>query len=106
MAKKGVYFNGRLVTHPGAYAMIDGEQMVGLSNDSEKLLVIMGNAEGGIPQDVMWFDNPISAKKILRGGELLKACEKAWEPDRNRSGGGASVIGVIRTNNATRATLS
>lgn len=102
-----VYFNGEQIIIPGAYSMLDVSQMNTGGASSVKLIAIMGECTGGEPGVLQFFTNPTAAKKVLKSGELLKACEKAWNPvSASKQGvptGGAGTIGVIRTNQATKS---
>ena len=104
-----VYFNGETLIIPGAYSAIDVSQMATKSDgDGAKIIAIIGECTGGKPGDINFISNPVSAKKILKSGELLTACNKAWNPvSRSKEGvalGGANIIACIRTNKGTRAT--
>lgn len=100
----GVYFNGRWITHPGAYGTIDAKGMTSMNSTSKKIVALIGTSTGGIPGTVMWFNNPTSAKKVLKGGYLLKAAQKAWQPTSD--GKGAYTIACIRVNQAIQASLN
>lgn len=103
-----VYFNGEQITVPGAYSAID---VTGMSTkgDSEgaKIIGLIGECTGGEPASVQFFNDPVAAKKVLKSGELLKACEKAWNPvSKTKDGvllGGANMIACIRSNRATKS---
>lgn len=104
------YFNGNIITVPGAYSAIDTS---GIATKSElsglKTLAILGECTGGEPGAVQFFTDTVSARKILKSGELLKACEKAWNPvTSTKEGvdiGGANIIACIRTNKATKSSI-
>ena len=105
-----VYFNGDVLTIPGAYSAIDVSNLqVKSDGDGAKTIAIIGECTGGEPQVVQFFSEPTVARKILKSGELLKACEKAWNPvSGSKEGvpiGGANVIAVIRSNAATKSFL-
>jgi len=105
-----VYFNGDVLTIPGAYSAIDVSNLqVKSDGDGAKTIAIIGECTGGEPQVVQFFNEPTVARKILKSGELLKACEKAWNPvSGSKEGvpiGGANVIAVIRSNAATKSFL-
>jgi hypothetical protein len=104
MTVKSVFFNGRLITHPGAYSKVDASGMVAKSVGIGKISAFIGSALGGQPGEILWFDDPYKAKKVLIGGDLLKAAEKAWAP--TPEGGGADLIALIRANPATKAYLT
>lgn len=99
----GVYFNGKRILHPGAYSTIDAQDMTVMTSASEKIVALIGASKGGIPGEVMWFTDPVYARKVLKGGYLLKAAEKAWSPTKD--GGGAYIIACIRANTATQSKL-
>lgn len=105
-----VYFNGDVLTIPGAYSAIDVSNLqVKSDGDGAKTIAIIGECTGGEPQVVQFFNEPTVARKILKSGELLKACEKAWNPvSGSKEGvpiGGANIIAVIRSNAATKSFL-
>lgn len=105
-----VYFNGDVLTIPGAYSAIDVSNLQVKSNgDGAKTIAIIGECTGGEPQVVQFFSEPTIARKVLKSGELLKACEKAWNPvSGSKEGvplGGANTIAVIRSNAATKSFL-
>lgn len=101
MAIKGVYFNGRWLTHPGAYSKVDAEEMVRKTGVGGKIIVMLGEARGGKPEEVLWFNNPATAKAILKSGDLLDAMNLAWSP--TPEGEGADVIGAMRVNPALQS---
>ena len=103
-----VYFNGEQITLPGAYSAIDTSGMITKASDeTTKTIAFVGECTGGQPETVMFFTSPISAAKTLKSGDLLKACEKAWDPvSKTKYGvtlGGANLIACIRTNRATQS---
>lgn len=105
-----VYFNGDVLTIPGAYSAIDVSNLqVKSDGDGAKTIALIGECTGGEPQVVQFFNEPTVARKILKSGELLKACEKAWNPvSGSKEGvpiGGANIIAVIRSNAATKSFL-
>lgn len=106
-----VYFNGTVLTVPGAYSAIDTRGMATKNDDTgSKTVAIIGECAGGEPGAVQFFTDPVSARRVLKSGYLLKACEKAWYPvSTSKEGvdiGGANMIAVIRSNKATKAALN
>ena len=105
-----VYFNGNILTIPGAYSTIDTTGLSTKSNtDGLKTLALIGECTGGEPGAVQFLSDPVTARSVLKSGELLKACERAWNPvSSTKEGmdiGGANVIACIRTNQATKSEL-
>lgn len=108
---QSVYFNGETLTIPGAYSAIDVSNM-GTKGDNAgaKIMAIIGECDGGEPASVQFFSDPVAARKVLKSGELLKACEKAWNPvSASKEGvklGGANIIACIRANKATKSSYN
>ena len=106
---QSVYFNGETITIPGAYSATDASGMSTKSSSGAKIVAFVGECDGGEPGVVQFFNDPISAKKVLKSGDLMKACEKAWNPvSKTKTGvklGGADIIACIRTNKATKSKL-
>mgnify|MGYP003292316333 CR=1 FL=1 len=76
---QSVYFNGELITIPGAYSTVDTSLMATKGDNSgAKIIAFIGECGGGEPEVVQFFNEPTSARKVLKSGDLLKACEKAW----------------------------
>lgn len=108
---QNVYFNGEILTIPGAYATTDVSAMTTKGdNAGAKVISIIGECTGGEPGVVQFFTEPTSARKVLKSGPLLKACEKAWNPvSKTKDGvklGGANMIACIRSNNATKSSYT
>ena len=106
-----VYFNGELITIPGAYSKTDASGMSTKSDgDGAKIIAFIGESTGGEPATVQFFTEPTTAKKVLKSGDLLKACEKAWNPvSKTKEGmalGGANIIACIRSNKATKSSYT
>ena len=107
---QSVYFNGELLTIPGAYSSTDLSSISTKGdNEGAKIVAFIGESTGGEPGAVQFFTEPLAAKSILKSGDLLKACEKAWNPvSKTKQGvslGGANMIACIRSNQATKSTL-
>lgn len=103
-----VYFNGEQIKIPGAYSSIDTSGMATKGdNDGAKIIALIGECTGGEPGVLQFFSEPTAAKKVLKSGDLLKACEKAWNPcSKTKKGvtlGGANIIACIRSNKATKS---
>lgn len=103
---KGVYFNGKLITLPGAYSAVESSMTSTKETNGAKVLALIGECTGGEPGTIQFFTEPGVAKKVLKSGELLRAAQKAWNPvSKTKEGvalGGANVIACIRSNKATK----
>lgn len=103
---KGVYFNGKLITLPGAYSSVESTMTATRTGAGAKVVALLGECTGGEPGALQLFSEPNVAKKVLKSGDLLKAAQKAWNPvSATKDGvalGGAYTIACIRTNQATK----
>lgn len=108
MANRSVAFNGKTIVNPGVYSSIDSSMTYSKQSTGSRIIALIGESTGGEPNKVHFLSNPSEAKKVLKSGELLKACTKAWNPvSRTKDGlalGGADIIACIRANKAIRAT--
>ena len=104
--KKGHKFHGNHINIPGVYSYVESNMRENKSNGALNIALI-GEAKGGRPGEIMFLDDPEVAKEVLKGGDLLDGCLKAWDPViETKEGvelGGADLIFAIRTNNATKA---
>ena len=96
-------FPQKPVERPTTTIVSDTSAITGASTGSDKILMLIGEAEGGQPNQVYKVRNYIQAKKIFRGGELLDAMELAWNPANETQGAGD--ILAMRVENATNATF-
>ena len=97
-----VFFNGRLWVTPAVMSLVDDSRMYNKNLSVGNILCIIGRAEGGKPLSPIYLSSPYEAKEVLRGGELLKACEKAFDPSPQTVG--PSQVVAIRVNPAVQAT--
>lgn len=104
--RKGYKFNGLHVNTPGVYTKVISD-MINLKTDGAKNIAIIGEAKGGKPHEIMFIDDAEIAKEVVKGGELLTAMLKAYDPvSQTKVGlelGGADLIMAIRANEATKA---
>lgn len=89
---------------PGISVTINTDSFTGSSSNSEKPLMIVGEADDGVPQTVRTFSSYTQAKQELRGGELLKALELAWQPDSDGTYYAGNIM-AMRSQPATQSTL-
>ena len=107
MANRSATFNGKTIINPGVYSGIDSNMTYSKQSSGSKVIALIGECTGGEPNTVHFFSSPTEAKKVLKSGELLKACTKAWNPvSKTKEGlslGGADIIACIRANKATKS---
>ena len=99
-----IYFAGKKRTIPGAYSDITVESQTPRGAAYPRAVAILGPSLGGEPGKALRFSDPVRARETLRGGNLLKACELAWNPSPDFSG--ADEIVAIRTDAATASALA
>lgn len=80
-------FPRRPITRPHASIEVDTSGIGGSAGSSEKVLCLIGQAEGGKPNEVVKLRNYAQAKRYFRSGELLDAIELAWGSDPNYTAG-------------------
>lgn len=103
--RKGIIFNNKRIIKPGAYGKVDASGQVGYTIGDQKVVALVGKSAGGEPGKVLYFDDPESAKKVLKGGDLYQAVDLAFNPTKT-GGAGAGRIAVVRVGNPVSASLT
>lgn len=99
-----VFFNGRLLVTPTVETQIyDQGLATAFPGRAGNIPAILGTSEGGLPKTPLFFDSPITARRALRGGDLLRAIEMCFNPSAE-SGSPARVC-AVRIEDAVQATL-
>lgn len=103
MAQSGIYFGGRTITIPGAYAVGDDSALLQVQLGALNVVAIVGSARGGKPNTPLFMNlaNKEAGLAMLRGGDLYEAAKKAWTPSPDRRG--ADVIIAVRPDPAAQA---
>lgn len=99
-----VFFNGRLWVSPATMSVVDDSAMFNKNASVGNVLAIIGKADGGKPFTALRFGSAQEARAVLRGGEGLKAVEKAFDPSSETFG--PSEVVFVRVNPATQAALT
>lgn len=102
----GIFFNGKWVERPQAVARVDVRGMVPPNLVAEGIGYLIGKSTGGRPQEVMYFSDLSSAREELISGDLLDACEIAFNPSSSAGIGGAGILAVVRVEPATQSLLT
>lgn len=98
-----VFFNGQLLITPTTASVVNDDAMQNRNLSVGNAVAFLGRSLGGKPHTVLSFDSPDVAKRALRGGELLTAVLKAFDPSAET--GAPSVVRVIRVNPAVQSAL-
>lgn len=99
-----VFFNGRLWVSPATMSLVDDSAMYNRNLSVGNVLAIIGKSDGGEPFTALRFGSAQEARAVLRGGEGLKAIEKAFDPSSETYG--PSTVVFVRVNPATQAALT
>jgi hypothetical protein len=101
---KGIYFDGRAILKPGAYAKVNADAMVPNRPGAANTIGVIGTCLGGVPRTVTDITSPEEARKQLRGGILRSVAELMYDPSADMPG--ASRIKYYRLNLAVRAQVN
>ncbi len=85
-------------------SLVDDSAMFNKNASVGNVLAIIGKAEGGKPFTALRFGSAQDARAVLRGGDALKAVEKAFDPSSETFG--PSEVVFVRVNPATQAALT
>ena len=99
-----VFFNGRKLVTPTTASVINDDAMQSRNLTLGNAVAYVGKAQGGEPAKVLSFGSPEQARSILRGGELLDAVIKAFDPSADT--GAPHTVHAVRVNPAEQAALT
>lgn len=89
---------------PGISVSVDTTNFSGTSSNSQKPLMLVGNANDGAPQTPYTCSNISDAISYFGGGELVDAMSLAWNPNTSGNIYAGDII-AMRAQPATQATL-
>lgn len=99
-----VFFNGRLYVSPATMSVVDDSALANQNLSVGNIVALIGPSVGGQPNTALRFGSPSEAISALRGGELLTAVLKAFDPSAQTNG--PSTVVAVRVNPATRSMLT
>lgn len=99
-----VFFDGRLWISPATMSKVDDSAMFNRGLSVGNVQAIIGRSVGGEPLSAIRIGSPSEARALLRGGEGLKAVEKAFDPSAQT--GAAATVVFVRVNPALQASLA
>jgi hypothetical protein len=100
---KGNFFAGRFGRHPRVSAQVKDQALIPFSTGATRTVGVLGVAQGGEPGVPRDYSSPAEAATVLRGGELLDAVNKCFDPSTETRG--AATVVAIPVNPATQGTL-
>ncbi|WP_172955527.1 phage tail sheath subtilisin-like domain-containing protein [Thermus scotoductus] len=99
----GIYFEGRQIILPGAYATTKVEAFNIQRPPLFKRLAVIAPAQGGVPRGFTRITSGSEAARVLRGGVGLALVDLALDPSREMPGAGEILF--YRVNAAVPASL-
>jgi hypothetical protein len=103
-AAKGIFFGGRSILKPGAYAVFDASRLVPNRLSPANTLAIVAQAKGGDPSVVHTVNSLQEARGIIREGTALDLLRLSYNPSGDVQGAGKTQF--VRLNAAVQATLN
>ena len=100
----GIFYNGRRIVSPAVVSAVDDSAMFNRGLSVGNVLSIVGTCTAGKPYAVQRFGAASEARDALRGGDLMEAVTRAFDPS-SETGGPATVL-AIRVSNATQSTAN
>jgi len=95
------FFAGFSTSVPTTRARVIDTGLIPFSVGGTRVLAIVGVSTGGQPKTPLRFATPTDAERVLRGGDLLKAVELAFNPSSDVRG--VAEVTAVRVNVATQA---
>jgi hypothetical protein len=104
---RSVTFNGMTQFRPGGLTRVNANALNQIGISTNGLIGLVGEADGGTPQEVVFVDDPALAKETYRSGPLADALRIAFDPSNDpRVPGGAFRCLCVKVNQGTQATLT
>lgn len=112
MAPTTIFFNGRVISVPGAYSEIDASGLESVGLGASGIVAVIGESRGGIPaaslgtvDDILRFTKPEAMRAAMREGPLAEVADILFGPsnDPDIRGGAAQVV-AMRVNPALQST--
>lgn len=88
---------------PGVQIAVNTDSLSGAASDSQKKLVLLGTANGGVPGQIYQINTLSQAKQYFRSGDLVDAIEMAFSPTSGISSG---QILAERVSDATQSSFT
>lgn len=99
-----LFFGGRQYISPVTVSAVNDSALTNRSLAVGNTLAILGKSDGGKPNTPLVFSSPSEAEAVLRGGELLLAVKKAFDPSAQTNG--PNKVIAMRVDPATQAALT
>lgn len=99
-----VFFNGRLLVSPTVESSVYDQGMAtAFPGRAGNVVAILGASEGGAPKTPLFFDSPVTARRTLISGDLIRAVEMAFNPSSEV--GSPARVAVVRVEDAVQSSL-
>ena len=104
---RSVVFNGITQFRPGGLTRVNANALAQIGLLTNGIVGLIGEADGGTPNEIITIDDPALAKSTFRSGPLADAIRIAFDPSSDpRVPGGAFRCLCVKTNQGTKATLT
>jgi hypothetical protein len=100
----GFFWGGAFTRRPTVRAVLDDAGLLPISAGAPLTVALIGVGQGGAPGEPILLSSATEAAQIIRGGELLTAAQRCFNPSAESNG--ASLVYAVRVNPATRAVLT
>lgn len=106
-----IFFNGRVISVPGAYSEVDASGLDTVSLGASGIVAVLGTSEGGRPvstideaKDITRYTNAEKARRAFRGGQLREVAGMLFSPAKDPDiPGGAVEFVAMKVNPATQS---
>jgi hypothetical protein len=99
-----ITFKGNQLIQPQAAVFVDDSVLSGQTHNGSGDLILVGPAQGGAPNVPLYFVTPNDAKIALRGGNGMRAIQRAFQPGPEAVG--APRVAFIRAGSASQSTVT
>ena len=102
-----VTFNGQTIFKPGGLTRINANALAPIGLSATGILGIIGEADAGVPHELVTIDDPALATQVFGSGPLADAVNIAFNPSGDpRVPGGAFRVIAYKTNASTHSETS
>lgn len=104
---KQIIFHGVRLVQAGAASFVDASLFSSTNPGNKGTVAVLGEADGGEPNNILGFTDPTIMEKYFRGGPLANAARLAFQPFKSQpdgtTPGGAQTVLVYKVNASTPA---
>lgn len=114
MGATTIFFNGRLISVPGSYSVVDASGLESVGLGAAGIVAVLGTGEGGKPvsaisevNDFIKLNTPEKVRNTFRSGNLREVGDMLFAPSTDPNiNAGASEVVAMKVNPATQSSAS